>query len=88
MRVPEVQKRLIQIAGEKGIPELLDLAGHLSRRKPKRKAPPASAPMTDSLRASIRAYAAANPDATQATVGRKFNVNPGRVSEVLRGLRK
>lgn len=88
MRIPDIQERLRQIARERNVPELIDLAAKLSRRPPKRKAPTASQPMTDHLRAQIRAYAAQNADATQAEIGRQFNVNPGRVSEALRGLRK
>jgi hypothetical protein len=30
---------------------------------------------------------AAEPDLSQAEIGRRFNINPGRVSEALRGKR-
>jgi hypothetical protein len=88
MRVSDVQRRLRQLSDDRNIPELSELADHLSRRRPDRVAPIKSATMTDSLRRDIRAYAAANPTASQMEIGRKFNVNPGRISEALRGVRQ
>jgi len=43
--------------------------------------------MTDKLRAKIRAIKEAEPDLPQAEIARRFDVNPGRVSEALRGKR-
>jgi hypothetical protein len=43
--------------------------------------------MTDELKAQIRALKAADPDLSQAEIGRRLNLNPGRVSEALRGKR-
>lgn len=88
MRIPEVQKRLRELAVRHSDPELADLAGHLSRRRRRRAAaPPDSKPMTPVLRAQIQAFALANPLMTQAAIASRFNVNPGRVSEALIGVR-
>lgn len=45
--------------------------------------PTSSQPMTPELRTSIRAYYTATPDATQQDIANIFNVNIGRVNEVL-----
>jgi hypothetical protein len=43
--------------------------------------------MTDSLRAQIKAMKAAEPDLSHAEIASRLNLNPGRVSETLRGKR-
>jgi hypothetical protein len=87
MRLPEVASRLRALAIELGCDELNELADEIGRRSPRQRAPISSAPMTDALRAQIRAVKAAEPDLSQAEIGRRFNLNPGRVSEALRGKR-
>lgn len=87
MKVPEVAARLRALAAERGIPELSVLADHLRRRPAVRRAAPSSTPMTDATARAIRAYAAAFPLAPLTGIARTFNVNPGRVSEALRGKR-
>ena len=87
MRLPEVASRLRELAIELGCDELDELADEIGHRSPRQRAPIASAPMTDVLRAQIRALKAAEPDLSQAEIGRRFNLNPGRVSEALRGKR-
>jgi Mn-dependent DtxR family transcriptional regulator len=60
----------------------------MARRKPKTVAPARSRPITPSLKVMIRLFAANNPTMSQVEIGRAFNVNPGRVSEAIRGKRK
>lgn len=43
--------------------------------------------MTEELREQIRAIKARNPTLSHAEIGRQLNINPGRVSETLRGKR-
>jgi hypothetical protein len=43
--------------------------------------------MTDELRARIIEMKEADPDLSHADIGRRLNLNPGRVSETLRGKR-
>jgi hypothetical protein len=43
--------------------------------------------MTDKLRDQIRKMKAVDPDLSYAEIGRRLNINPGRVSETLRGKR-
>jgi len=45
--------------------------------------PTTSQPMTPAIATAIRAYYSAYPDATQQEIANKFNVNIGRVNEVL-----
>jgi DNA-binding MarR family transcriptional regulator len=47
------------------------------------KRPTSSQPMTPAIAKAIRAYYSAYPDATQQEIANKFNVNIGRVNEVL-----
>jgi hypothetical protein len=82
MRLPEVASRLRELAIKLGCDELDELADEIGRRSPRQRAPITSASMTGALRAQIRALKAAEPE-----IGRRFNLNPGRVSEALRGKR-
>jgi hypothetical protein len=87
MKLPEVADRLRELARDLGCDELNALADEIARRPSGERAPTTSAPMTDALRDEIRAMKAADPDLSQAEIGRRLNVNPGRVSETLRGKR-
>lgn len=85
--IPEIRRRLYALAMERGIPELRDLADDLHRRPAVGRAPVRSRPMTPTLRAEIARWMAENPGRTQHEAAAHFNVNPGRVSEALRGKR-
>ncbi len=87
MRLPEIASRLRELAIEMDCDELNDLADEIGRRPPGQRAPITSAPMTDALRAQIRAMKFTEPDLSQAEIGRRLNLNPGRISETLRGKR-
>ena len=52
-----------------------------------RKAPKQSAPITEGVRRSIQIYANTHPQMTQQDIATMFNVNAGRVSEILTGKR-
>ena len=88
MRIPEIQTRLTQLADEHGIPELLDLAAELRRRSPSKRAPALSTPMCDEMRSKIRQMAARHPDLPYSRIAAALNINPGRVSEVMHGVRR
>lgn len=88
MKIPEIRDRLLEKAAEYNDAELLRLANELNRRSPLKRAAPNSKKITPDLRAAIVAYARAHDDAPQANIARVFNVNPGRVSESLRGYRQ
>jgi len=62
---------------------LADIEARLIRRTPTRRAQPMSARMTPRLQGAIREWALANPEMTMSDIAAKFNVNQGRVSEVL-----
>ena len=88
MRLPEVAARLHVLAIELHCAELDLLANEIGRRPSGQRAAKTSAPMTEAVRDEIRAIKAAEPDLSQAEIGKRLNINPGRVSEVLRGKRK
>jgi hypothetical protein len=87
MRLPEVATRLRELAIVLHCDELNELADEIGRRLPRERAPATSARITEALRIQIRAMKTAEPDLSQAEIGRRLNVNPGRVSEALRGKR-
>jgi hypothetical protein len=57
----------------------------LHRKAAIRKAEPHSQPMTPELAAAIRAFANRNQNMPFQAIGQRFNVNAGRVTEVLQG---
>ena len=87
MRLPEVANRLRELAIELGDEELSDLADEIGRRSSGQRAAANSVPMTDLLRNQIKAMKAAEPGLSQAEIGKRLTINPGRVSEMLRGKR-
>jgi hypothetical protein len=87
MKLPEITERLRTLAVKLNCEELNQLANEIGRRPSGTRAPATSATMTYQLREEIRAFAAANPGMSQAKIGARFNVNPGRVSEALKGKR-
>ena len=50
-------------------------------------APVKSRRVTDEVRASVRAMAAANPDMSQQALAEAHDINIGRISEILHGKR-
>ena len=62
---------------------LADIEARLIRRTPTRRASPKSARMTPRLYDAIREFAAAHPEMAMIDIAANFNVNQGRVSEVL-----
>ena len=52
-----------------------------------RKARVQSSPVTDEVKRLVRTYAKTYPDMTQQQIAQKFNINAGRVSEILTGKR-
>lgn len=63
--------------------ELNAVEALLYRKPPVRKAEAQSQSMTPELAASIRAFAKRNEHMSFQAIGQRFNVNGGRVSEVL-----
>ena len=81
MTIPEIQKRLNEIADMIHV-----LSDELSRRRSVRpRAPNTSTHMTPALRRKIMRYAEQNPKTPIAKIALVFDVNPGRVSEVILG---
>jgi hypothetical protein len=84
---PEVAARLRELAIELDGDELSDLADEISRRPILQLSSSTSAPLTDAVRAEIIAMKEADPRLSQHEIAKRLNLNPGRVSETLRGKR-
>ena len=69
------------------VSDLHDALDLMTRKVGKRQAPAKSAPMTAEMAQKVRTYARIHPTKTQAEIARLFCVNPGRVSEALKGNR-
>jgi len=95
MKIPEVASRMREISSQiqSSFPteaiELIQLADELRRRSPTLpRAPATSTPMTPELAEEIREFAEANPGTSHQDIAVVFNVNHGRVSEVISGKRQ
>lgn len=60
---------------------------YMKSDKAVRRAPEKSAQITAVMKANIKRVAAWNPDMHVNEIAARFNVNPGRVSEILNGKR-
>ena len=58
---------------------------YMTREKYTRKAAATSNIVTEEVKVMVRHYAMENPEASMQHIGDMFNVNPGRVSEILAG---
>lgn len=83
MSIPEVRRRLRELAEEHGIDELSELADAMYRRSPAKRAPNRSPKLTPEMAQEIREYAADHPTAHNQDIAEQFEVNIGRVSESL-----
>lgn len=88
MRLPEITSRLRELAVEMNCEELRTLVDEIGRRKLGPRAPVTSRKITDEIRERIRSIHKDNPNLSQAEIAIQVGVNPGRVSETLRGKRK
>jgi hypothetical protein len=98
MRIPEVRRKLsaaaddLRMGARKPVAiarELDTLASELWRRSPRRNASKATrTKMTPELRREILEFAKKNKTLDQQAIANEFNVNAGRVSEIMSGLRR
>lgn len=88
MRLPEIALELRQLSVAHNVPRLAELAAYIRRRKPVRKSAQVSIPLSDDLIEQVRRFANDNPEAAQVEIAQTFNINQGRVSEILHGKRK
>lgn len=85
--IPQIRQRLHELAVELRCPELADLAEETRRRYHGRKAPAEANSVTPKMARRVRAFAARNPRKTQRSIGQRFGIDHGRVSEILFGKR-
>jgi hypothetical protein len=101
MRIPDVRRKLSEIANDLRTEKVtahsaarsIDAIVTELWRKSPRKRPPGTparvrARMTPELKLEIKAYAKVHKKSDLQSIANHFNVNPGRVSEVLSGMRK
>lgn len=97
MRIPEIREELTSKAARlrtmareliAQADALDEYVQELYRRPAIKRAPVTRSSVTPELRKLIRNYAKEHPDLNNATIGRRFNVDGGRVSEALAGKRK
>lgn len=87
MKTPEVRKRLRELAEAHNLPELSALADELKRRSPVYRGKRSSPRMTPERAIAIKAFCDLYPDMSHREIGKVFNVDGGRVSEILNGKR-
>ncbi|WP_341859065.1 hypothetical protein WKH79_12490 [Qipengyuania sp. GPGPB31] len=85
MNIPQVRKRLFEIAEETNNEELAYLANELHQKQMKKKAPIKSDEFTPELAEEIRDFAAAHPKMHNQEIANAFNVNIGRVTDAMQG---
>lgn len=78
----QLAKRQAQIAKQ-----IAKLAKETTRRSPTRKAPPKRTRITFAIREAIRDMVQSNPDMPYRDIAAYFDVDGGRVSEIVAGMR-
>lgn len=92
--IPEARMKLQQVLKECQIDEdartLIEESISMTHRESykRKKAEPTSSPMTSQLRKDVADYYQRNPEEPTQSIANRFNVNAGRVSEVIRDLKK
>ena len=85
--IPEIRTRLYELAAKHDLPELAQLADETKRQYHGRRAPVRSRPVDDIMAARVRLFARRYPNMPQREIGRRFEIDGGRVSEILYGKR-
>ncbi len=84
----EVLKSALAMDDASDVRSAIELAlGYMTREKYTRKAEVTSMRVTSEVKVMVHDYAAENPDASMQQMGNLFNLNPGRISEILAGER-
>lgn len=86
--IPQIRKRLYELAEQHGLDELRELAD-ASRRKPALRRAPAryTAKLTPEKQENIRYLAQTFPHMAMREIARRVGTDQGRVSETLNGIR-
>jgi hypothetical protein len=101
MRIPDVRRKLSEIANNlrtekvtavQAARSIDAIVTELWRKSPRKRPPGAprvvSTRITPELKIEIRAYAKEHKAAPLQAIANHFRVNPGRVSEIVSGMRK
>ncbi len=94
MNKPEVREALFDVAmvlvnqGDRTLGmKIAFLVNELRSRRPIRRAPATSSHVDDAIRDQVHRDSIMYPDSSYIELGKKHNINPGRVSEILAGVR-
>ena len=95
LTIPQIREEVQQLTAESTqlARRQFEINSHINAlmqetyRRSYSRAPVKSKRITADVRASVRAMAANNPDASHQEIGDAHNINPGRVSEILHGTR-
>ena len=90
-QIPQARMKLQQVLKECQIDEdartLIEESICMTHRKSYKRKKPTSSPMTSKLRKDVADYYQQNLEEPTQSIANKFNVNAGRVSEVIRDLK-
>lgn len=94
--IPQIRQLIAELTSEsvalakrqtKIAKEIAKLAEETTRRSPVRRAPRVQNKLTEAIKASIVKMAVANPDTPLREIAAHFDIDAGRVSELLAGRR-
>lgn len=85
--LPEIRARLHELATEHALPELAALAEETKRQYHGRRASTRARAVDSDLSEKVQEFARLHPDLPQRDIGRQFEIDAGRVSEILFGRR-
>lgn len=84
--IPEARNQLNEWAEAWGKPELAELASKMFRTQVKpRKSGRISKKITPEVAAKVKIFMANNPDVASMEVAKMFDVNLGRITDILNG---
>jgi hypothetical protein len=87
LTIPQIRTRLIEIAGENGLPEVAELAEATRRRYHGRRSMIHARKVNEKLAGAVRQYVRQHPEEHYEEVARHFGIKGGRVSEIMHGKR-
>lgn len=87
LTIPKIRARLYALSLKHGIPELSYLADQTKRVIVKPRARTESKPITREISDQVFVWYQGHPTMSIQKIAEHFGINPGRVSEIIHGLR-
>lgn len=85
--IPEIRAEMFEHADRATPAQIRGWAEELKRRPPVKRASPRARGVTPELAERVRLYALAHPTTPNRDIGHHFDIDGGRVSEILAGKR-